>query len=97
MAKPEAVSTPVIRDLLRKKHKGEDWFLAFEVRDSTGFAARKNNYADAIAMNTWPSLGFAIHGYEFKTSRSDWQRELANPEKAAGRELDGRTWDEYPA
>lgn len=78
------VITATIRNLLRARHKGADWFLAFEVRDQPGFRARKNYFADAIAMNTWPSRGFALHGYEFKVSRSDWKKELENPEKADG-------------
>ena len=75
------ISTNSIRDLLRKRYAGEEWFLAFEVRNAPGFATREG-YADAIAMGVWPSRGFVIHGFEIKVSRSDWLRELAKPEKA---------------
>jgi hypothetical protein len=39
--------------------------------------------ADFVAMDLWPSRGLALHGHEVKVSRSDWLRELAEPEKAA--------------
>jgi hypothetical protein len=38
--------------------------------------------ADAISVDTWGSGGFALSGYEVKTSRSDWLRELREPGKA---------------
>lgn len=50
-----------------------------EVASGAGTATR---YADAIAMNLWPSRGLAIHGFEVKVSRGDWLRELKNPAKA---------------
>ena len=76
------ISTQSIRDLIRKRYAGEEWLLAFEVRNAPGFATRKEGYADAIAMGVWPSRGYVIHGFEIKVSRGDWQRELAKPEKA---------------
>lgn len=42
-----------------------------------------SRYADAVAMNLWPSRGLAIHGFEVKVSRSDWKKELNQPEKSA--------------
>jgi hypothetical protein len=57
-----------------------EWSLAFEVSNGTG--ANSHRYADAVAMNMWPSRGLAIHGIEMKVSRSDWQRELSDPSKA---------------
>lgn len=38
---------------------------------------------DLIALDTWGSTGYALDGYEVKTSRSDLQRELRDPSKAA--------------
>jgi len=32
-------------------------------------------------MDLWPSGGLEIHGHEVKVSRSDWLRELKEPEK----------------
>ena len=74
-------ATPTIRDLLRQRHRGPQWYLAFEVRDAPGLARRSQGYADAIAFNTWPSQGFDVHGYEIKVERGDWLRELAHPDK----------------
>lgn len=37
---------------------------------------------DFLAVATWQSLGFAVHGHEIKASRSDWLRELKKPYKA---------------
>jgi hypothetical protein len=39
--------------------------------------------ADFIAMDTWRSGRFRLHGHEVKTSRADWLRELKDPFKAA--------------
>lgn len=40
-------------------------------------------YADAIAMNTYPSTGLKVHGFEFKSDRADLVRELGSVEKSA--------------
>jgi len=61
-------------------HEGGEWVLQFEVANSTGLNVRR--HADAVAMSIWPSRGYKIHGFEIKSSRSDWLRELKNPEKA---------------
>jgi hypothetical protein len=74
-----AVSTPSVYDLLRKRHEGNEWVLLEEVALATGGGTR---YADAIAINLWASRGHAIIGFEVKTARSDWLRELKQPEKA---------------
>jgi hypothetical protein len=60
---------------------GRRYAVAGGVRSGTGFNARRT--ADFIAMDLWPSKGLALHGHEVKVSRSDWLRELAEPEKAA--------------
>lgn len=70
-----------IHDALLARYAPPEWALFFEVRNGTGFT-RKTRYADAIAMNLYPSRGLAIHGFEFKASRSDWLVELKNPDKA---------------
>jgi hypothetical protein len=70
---------PGIYDLLRKRHEGNEWVLIEEV--SPGLRS-SNRYADAVAVNLWPSRGHQIIGYEVKVSRADWLRELKQPEKA---------------
>lgn len=67
--------------LIRWKYPSKEYVVLDEVRDSTGFSGRGRS-ADAVAFGIWPSRGLTITGFEFKSSRSDWTRELANPEKA---------------
>jgi len=50
------------------------------VRSAAGFDARRT--IDAVSLGLWPSRGMLLDGYEIKVSRSDWLRELKNPEKA---------------
>ncbi len=69
-----------IRQVMRARFCAPKWALCFEVQDATGMRATRS--ADAIAMSLWPSLGLELHGFEFKTSRADWLRELKDPSKA---------------
>lgn len=69
-----------MRERLRRYYGVGEWALFFEVLDATG--ARHTRSADAVAMNTWPSRGLAMHGHEIKVSRSDWLSELKRPGKA---------------
>lgn len=63
------------------KRKGE-WVMMTEVRNATGFTRKRNRYADAVAIQCWPSAGLELHGFEIKVSRSDLVSELTDPEKA---------------
>lgn len=67
--------------LLRERFKAPEAVLLEEVGDGTGFACRR--HLDAISMGCWPSTGLDLCGYEIKVSRSDWRKELDQPEKAA--------------
>lgn len=74
-----------LKERIRAYHRGDarlppEWAVMTEVGQGTGSNAGR--YADAIAMNLWPSRQLAIHGYEVKASRGDWLRELNHPEKA---------------
>lgn len=69
-----------MRNRLRAYYSKAEWALFFEVIDATG--ARHTRSADAVAMNTWPSRGLAMHGIEIKVSRSDFLSELKQPAKA---------------
>lgn len=60
---------------------GPRWVVGHHVRDNAGFNASRT--LDAVVMDTWLSSGLALHGFEVKTSRADWRRELAQPEKSA--------------
>lgn len=67
--------------LVSRRYKQPAWTTLGEVRDGTGYAT-KGQSADAMAFGTWPSRGLRIIGFEFKSYRSDWLRELKNPQKA---------------
>ena len=56
------------------------WATFRQVSNSTGFAASRS--ADAISMSLYPSRGLDVYGFEIKTSRSDWLREMKDPQKA---------------
>lgn len=53
-----------------------------EVRNQTGYGKRVERYADAVAVNLWPSRGLEVLGFEVKASRRDWVKELKSPDKS---------------
>jgi len=65
---------------MRMQYRQPEWALFFNVADGTGATQRR--WADAVAMSMYPSRGLSLVGFEFKVSRSDWQRERKHPEKA---------------
>lgn len=75
-----SISAAEVREVLRKRYAAPEWALLFEVANGTG--AGQSRYADAVAMNMYPSRGLAVHGFEIKVARSDWQKELSQPDKA---------------
>ncbi|HDR9034251.1 TPA: hypothetical protein QDB07_001720 [Burkholderia vietnamiensis] len=75
------MKTADVKAALRSRFCAPEWALFFEVGDATG--AQQNRWADAVAMNLYPSRGLEVHGFEIKVSRSDWLRELKNPAKSA--------------
>ncbi len=68
-----------LHDLLRLRFAMPEWAVFRQVCEAGTGGAR---YADAIAMNLFPSRGMEVHGFEVKVSRGDWLRELKHPEKA---------------
>lgn len=75
------VSAHDLRVLLRKRFCPPEWAFMEEVRNRTGGFGER--YADAVAMNLWPSRGMAVIGFEIKVRRGDWLQELRNPNKSA--------------
>lgn len=63
------MKTAEIKAALRAKFCAPEWAIMFEVGDGTG--ASQSRWADAVAMNLWPSRGLQIHGFEIKAHRSD--------------------------
>jgi hypothetical protein len=65
---------------LRKNWPTGRYAFISEFRGGTGWAREAR--ADAIAMDLWPSEGLELVGFELKTSRQDWLREVKNPDKS---------------
>jgi len=55
------------------------YVVFFELRDGTSIHAAQS--MDAFAMNIWPSGGFDRYAFEIKVHRSDFLKELDNPNK----------------
>jgi len=66
---------------LRERYSAPQYAFLSHVRNATGWS-RTTRTADALAMSLWPSRGLHITGFEIKSSRHDWVRELENPQKA---------------
>jgi len=64
---------------LRRRFSGGGKIILFEVGNGAGFA--NSGWSDAIAMQTWPSKGLTVTGFEVKATRSDWLKELDRPAK----------------
>lgn len=81
-AKEKWEAPGVIARLRKKQFASPAHVLLTEVRNRTGYG-KAERYADALVASVWPSRGLWLAGVEVKVSRSDWQSELKNPEKAA--------------
>lgn len=81
---PEIPAAEDLKKLLRARYdERKGWITMFEVRSHTGYAKGAGRFADALALNVWPSAGLALHGFEIKVSRNDLQRELREEGKDA--------------
>lgn len=78
-------------DLLNRRYTSirpgttsDRWVRAEHVRRKLGFETTR--ICDYMAADKWPGIPYgsriAFHGHEVKVSRSDWLRELKEPEKA---------------
>ena len=67
--------------LLRARYAAPEYAFLPQVRSRTGYGGPIRT-ADAMAMSLYPSRGLLLHGFEVKVSRSDWLRELKEPDKA---------------
>lgn len=65
---------------MRTRYPAEAYALFWEVPNATG--AGSGRTADAVAMCLYPSRGLEIIGFEVKSARSDWLRELKDHAKA---------------
>ena len=80
--KKEPVGEPQLFQALLKKYPVPEYALFPQVPDGTGL--NKWRTADAISISLWPSRGIVISGFELKSHRGDWLKELRTPEKAEG-------------
>lgn len=56
------------------------WLFVCELRTSTGFT-RDMQRIDALAIHLWPSAQYKREAYEVKLTRSDFLREIKQPQK----------------
>lgn len=79
--KPKAITTRDVNAYMSTIYSEANGYACmFEVSSGTGSNAGRT--ADIVVLNLWPSRGMDLNGYEVKTARSDWLRELKQPEKA---------------
>src|SRR3990167_8817856 len=71
--------TEILMAKLATEWPHPDYAFIPEFRGGTGWSA--DSRADAIAMDLWPSRGLELVGFEVKTSRADWLKELKQPNK----------------
>jgi hypothetical protein len=67
-------------EALRPRYPAREFALFPQVANGTGTNALR--HCDALALGLWPSRGLHLHGFELKSWRGDWLRELKNPAKA---------------
>ena len=77
----EELEKKLQKHVCKDGQNGHGFAFMLNVRNGTGFQ-RREQYADAIAMELTPSRGLKINGFELKVSRNDWLKELKNPTKA---------------
>lgn len=75
-----AYSENGLYNLIRATFEAPAFAVLRNVSNATGTNSAR--WADAIAMGVWPSRGLDLHGFEIKSDRRDWVRELKNPAKA---------------
>lgn len=80
MSKNNSATEADLVRALRVVYPQREYAVLSQVANSTGFSAARR--ADAVAMSLWPSRGLHLHGFECKSDRADWKRELEAPEKA---------------
>jgi len=78
---PNPKTAAQVTALLRERYAAPEFAFLPQVRSRTGYGGPIRT-ADAMAMGLYPSRGLELHGFEIKVSRSDWLRELKEPDKA---------------
>lgn len=76
-ATQETVTARTLQRWLTKHYDASEWAFFLEVPTKQG-----TRRCDALAVNLWSSRGHVVHGMEIKVTRSDWLRELKDPQKS---------------
>lgn len=75
-----------IKAIIRMRYTAPQYAVVEEVRNATGkvkrIAGARPRYADMLAIGLWPSVGLDIIGFEIKTTRADWLKEISDAKKA---------------
>lgn len=66
-----------LHEILKTKYPESECVVVKEVADSTS----RNRYLDYMVINLWESRGQSIIGFEVKSYRNDWLKELKSPDK----------------
>lgn len=74
-------TTKKIIAALTKKYAPPAYGFLTEVRNGTGYQ-RSTRTCDGLAMSLYPGRGLELIGFEIKTLRSDWVKELKDPSKS---------------
>lgn len=77
----KTITSGEIIDSLKLRHLGREWLFFPELRLGSGYGGKWEQRIDAWALSCYPSTGLQSVSYEVKVSRSDFLRELAQPEK----------------
>lgn len=86
------ITAATIEHSLSERFSAPAYAFLVQVRNGTGFQ-RTVRTADAIAFGLYPSRGLTITGFEIKVTKSDWKRELADPDKAEDIARFCHTWN----
>lgn len=74
-----------LEKLAAARHPAPEWATFTELRNQTGYSRHERRF-DVAAFNCWPSKNHWRVVYEVKRTRSDFLRELEQPEKRADAE-----------
>lgn len=83
MKEAPAYTTAEILERLRVRFAWPEFALLEEVGfGGDGSFSSRYSRADAIAIGQWHSAGYGLQGFEIKSSRSDWMKEIRTIGKA---------------
>jgi len=77
------MTSELIKKLIEKKynHENGQYIVFDELRNGTGYGKIVTGSIDVFVLNTYPSKQFQRMAFEIKVSRSDFLREIKNPNK----------------